>query len=79
MERIPSFWTLMEKSTITSGVIAIMVVAIMGYCAIYGIAVPDYMIMTLGAIIAFFFISKAKDGDMREANRRMDRIENGHK
>lgn len=44
MERIPTFWTLMEKSTITSGVIAIMVVVI-----------------------------------MREANRRMDRIENGHK
>jgi len=55
------FWKLMEKSTITSGIIALCLVITSCYCVVAQVAMPDYFLMALGTVIGFFFTSKVKD------------------
>jgi hypothetical protein len=63
------FWTLLEKSTLTSGVIAILLVVVACYCTIAQIPVPDYLAVALGTVVGFFFSSKAKDSEARAIRR----------
>lgn len=57
------FWVLLEKSTITSGILAILLVSVTCYCAVAQIPIPDYLALALGTVIGFFFSSKAKDSE----------------
>lgn len=60
------FWKLMEQSTLTSGVIGIMLCSALSYCAIAQIPVPDYLIAMFSVVITFFFTSKVKDDATRK-------------
>jgi len=62
-----TFWKLVEKSTITSGIIAICLVGTACYCVIAQLSMPDYFLMALGTVIGFFFTSKVKDEAARSA------------
>lgn len=64
-----AFWTLMEKSTITSGVLAIALVGTACYCAITETPVPEYITLSLGVVVGFFFSSKAKDAQVARIHR----------
>ena len=55
------FWELVEKSTIFSGSVALMMVGTGCYCVISGTEVPEYFSMALGMIIGFFFSSRMSD------------------
>jgi len=63
------FMKLMERSTITSGVLAVGLVGTACYCAITQIPVPEYLSLSLGVVIGFFFSSKAKDVAAQAANK----------
>ena len=56
-----TFWKLVEKSTITSGILAICLVSTACYCVVSQTPMPDYFLMALGTVIGFFFSSKVKD------------------
>jgi len=56
-----TFWRLLEKSTIVSGVLATLMTGAVCYCAINEIALPDYLVATFSVVITFFFTSKMKD------------------
>lgn len=62
------FWDLVDKSTITSGVIAICLVGTSCYCVVAQLPMPDYFLMALGTVIGFFFSSKVKDEATRKRN-----------
>lgn len=59
------FWNLMERSTITSGVIAIVLVVTVCYCAVIGGETPPVLVAALGTVIGFFFSQKATDAKAR--------------
>jgi len=59
------FWDLVEKSTITSSALALMLAGTISYCVIAQVPVPDFIIAAFSVVIGFFFSSKLKD----EANR----------
>lgn len=50
---------MLEQSTLTSGVIAILLVGTACYCVIAQIPTPDYLGTALGAVVGFFFGAKA--------------------
>lgn len=55
------FWDLVEKSTITSAALAIMMSGVVGYCVVAQIPLPDFMIAGFTMVLTFFFTSKLKD------------------
>lgn len=55
------FWKQFERSTVTSGILAILVVGTACYCTVTQTPAPEYLSFALGAIIGFFFSSKMKD------------------
>lgn len=59
------FWTLMEQSTITSGVIAVILVMVASYCVITGTEIPDFYAMGLGTVLGYFFSEKVRDARAR--------------
>jgi len=60
-----TFWKLVEKSTITSSALALMLAGVISYCAIMQIPVPDFIIAAFSLVIGFFFSSKLKDEHAR--------------
>ena len=52
------FWELLDKSTITSGVIAMGLVGTACYCVITQTPLPEYMGLALGTVIGYFFATK---------------------
>lgn len=63
---------LLEKSTITSGFLASMLVGVASYCTIAQIPVPEYFTFAIGAVVAWFFTSKAKDQEFRQFMRALN-------
>jgi len=58
---------MLEQSTLTSGIIAILMTATVCYCAVAQIPLPEYLYVALGSIIGFFFSSKISDAKQRAA------------
>lgn len=52
---------MLERSTLTSGVIACLLVVTVCYCAIVEIPVPDSLNYALTGVIGWFFGAKATD------------------
>lgn len=65
-----TFWNLVEKSTITSSILALVFAGTASYCAIAQVPIPDYIALALGTIVGFFFSSKLKDEAARAYSRR---------
>ena len=66
------FWELLEKSTIVSGLVAVMVMGTICYLTATGQEVPE-LLGTLGlAILAFFFGAKSSDAGYRALNTRRE-------
>ena len=59
------FWILLEKSTITSGVLVLMLLGVASYCVVAGIPVPGFFTFAVGAVLAWFF-TKTKDAEFRQ-------------
>ena len=60
MEKVASrFLGLLEQSTVTSGLVAVLLVGTASYCTIIGQTVPDYFSVAIGIVIGFFFSQKA--------------------
>jgi len=53
-----TFWRLLEESTITSGVIAVILVGTACYCVVTQTPLPEYMGLALGTVIGYFFATK---------------------
>jgi FtsH-binding integral membrane protein len=64
-----TFWKLVEKSTITSGLLALMLAGTACYCVISQTSMPEYFLMALGTVIGFFFTSKIKDESALKATK----------
>jgi len=62
------FWSLMEKSVIISGLIAVAMVATACYSVVTGGELPDYFTLALGTIIGYFFSEKVRDARVRRAS-----------
>ena len=58
---------MLETSTLTSGFIAVLLVVGILYCVISGMVVPDFLSISLGTIIGFFFGSRGQDAINRNA------------
>jgi len=56
MER---FWDEFNRSTITSGLLAIIIWGVIGYLAITGQPIPDALIGAGSMIVGYFFKSKS--------------------
>jgi len=63
MER---FWNEYSKSTITSGMLSLLIWGIIGYLAIQGANIPDVLVGSGGAIIGYFFAAKTNADAARE-------------
>lgn len=63
-----TFWKLMEKSVITSGIIAVTLVGTASYCVIAQIPLPDYFGIALGTCIGYFFSQKASEAAARRVS-----------
>ena len=57
---------MMESSTLTSGVIAILLIVALMYCIVGGGAVPDIFTYAISTIIGFFFGSRTSDALIRD-------------
>jgi len=53
------FWKLLEKSVLTSGLIALVLVATACYCVVAGVEMPEFFTLALGTVIGYFFSEKA--------------------
>ena len=53
--------TAFMESTVTSGLIALAVICTMCYCVIKQIPIPDIITYTVGAVVSFFFVTKARN------------------
>jgi len=53
------FWKLLEQSTITSGIIALIMVGTACYALVMGIELPEFFSVALGTILGYFFSEKA--------------------
>jgi hypothetical protein len=62
------FWKLLEKSVITSGIIAVALVGTACYCVIAQVALPDYFGIALGTCIGYFFSQKASEAQARRVS-----------
>jgi hypothetical protein len=63
-----TFWKLLEKSTITSGVIAVGLIGTACYCVITETPLPEYMGIAMGTVIGYFFASKQADAQARRVS-----------
>lgn len=59
------FWKLLEKSTITSGLIACALIGTACYCTIAQVPLPEYLGLAIGTLMGYFFASKQADARMR--------------
>ena len=68
------------KSTIVSGLLAIVIVSVICYLAIAQVPIPDVLVASCSGLIAFFFGAKqgARTG-YTEAMHDVDRDQNGGK
>ena len=55
MNKVDKFWMLLEKSTLTSGVLSVLLVGSVCYLAIVGKPIPDLLTVSTGTIMGFFF------------------------
>ena len=62
------FWSLVEKSTITTSFLSVVLVTAGVYMACAEIAAPDWYIYVLLVIIGFFFGGKVQKGAMNGLN-----------
>lgn len=63
------FWTLLEKSTIVSGAIALGVTGAVVYLAVAGLPIPDLLGNVALIIIGFFFGSKTQNAGQSAIDR----------
>jgi len=63
------FWTLLEKSTIVSGFIAVGVTGAIIYLSVTSQPIPELLGNAALIIIGFFFGSKTTDAGYRALNR----------
>lgn len=54
------FWKMAEQSTLTSGLLAVVLVGTACYCAVMQIPLPDFLALALGTVIGFFFGGKVE-------------------
>lgn len=54
------FWQLLEKSTITSGALAVMLVGSMCYLAVTSQPIPDLLTVSTSTVLGFFFGAKVE-------------------
>lgn len=59
------FWDLLDKSTITSGLIAVALIATVCYCTITQTPLPQHMGIALGTVLGYFFASKQADAQAK--------------
>ena len=59
------FWDAWEKSTIVSGVLAVGLLALVGYCVVSQIEIPDAISLAFVSLIAWFFGAKGRDDTKR--------------
>lgn len=62
------FWELLDKSTITSGILACALIGTACYCVITETPLPEYMGIAMGTVIGYFFASKQADAQARRAS-----------
>jgi len=60
-----TFWRLLKESTITSGIIAVLLVGTACYSVVAQIPLPEYFGLALGAVIGYFFSQKQADAEAR--------------
>jgi len=61
------FWELLEKSTIVSGVVTVMLVGSCVYLWVTKQPVPDLLATALTIVLAYFFADKAAAAKARRA------------
>jgi hypothetical protein len=62
------FWKLLEKSVVTSGVIAVGLVGTACYCVVAQVPLPDYFGIAIGTVIGYFFSQKASEAQARRVS-----------
>jgi hypothetical protein len=62
------FWRLLEKSVITSGTVAVLLVGTACYCVVTETPLPEYMGLALGTVIGYFFSQKASQAQARRGS-----------
>ena len=60
-----TFWRLLEKSTITSGILATMLIASVCYLAVTQQPIPDLLTVATSTLLGFFFGSKVESAYRR--------------
>jgi len=69
------FWNEYSKSTITSGILALLIWGIIGYLAIMGMDLPDALTVGGGSIIGYFFAAKSAAQSVRASrDREVERL-----
>jgi len=66
-----NFWTLLEQSTITSGLIALVLVGTACYLSAMGQEIPEPLTIALGVVVGFFFSDKASKANLSNAKVQM--------
>jgi hypothetical protein len=64
---------MLESSTLTSGLIALLLISTVMYCVVTGIEIPDVLTYSVSTIIGFFFGSKTSD-QMKRASVAAERV-----
>ena len=59
------FWTLLERSVIFSGLIALTMVFTASWCAVNQIPLPEYFSIPFGLVIGYFFSEKVRNSAQR--------------
>lgn len=54
------FWKQLEKSTIVTGLISLVLVTTASYCVISGIEMPEYLALAVTVVIAYYFTRRAR-------------------
>jgi len=72
MER---FWDEFSRSTITSGILALLIWGVIGYLAVVGNDLPDALIGGGGAIIGYFFAAKSTAQSARASRDREEELQ----
>jgi hypothetical protein len=60
-----TFLKLLDKSVVTSGVIAVALIGTACYCTIAQVPLPEYMGLAIGVVVGYFFSQKASAAQAR--------------
>lgn len=68
------FWDLVEKSTLVSGLIALIMVATACYAVVQELTLPEYYQLMLGVIVGYFFSEKVRGVRNSHTNLKIDEM-----